>query len=86
MSEPVPPIDDELTELLEAVANRDLTPAQQERLAERLAADACARVAFIQATAFDAMLSHEFPAPEPYVASSALEIPKDLLTMNPWPS
>ena len=76
MSEPVPPIDDELTELLEAVANRDLAPDQHEQLAERLAADPDARAAFIQATAFDAMLSHEFPAPEPHVASSALEIPE----------
>ena len=48
MSKPVPPMDDELTELLEAVANRDLTSAQQERLAERLEADADARGAFIQ--------------------------------------
>ncbi|MDA0284609.1 MAG: iron dicitrate transport regulator FecR [Planctomycetota bacterium] len=74
MSERVQPIDDELIELFEAVANRVLTPAQQERLAERLAADSDARAAFIHATAFDAMLSHEFPAAQPRVASSALEL------------
>ena len=74
MLEQDPWIDDELAQLLEAVANRDLTPTQQDRLAERLAADADARAAFIQATAFDAMLSHEFPAAESRVASSALEL------------
>ena len=75
MPEPLPPVDDELAELLEAVANRDLSSADQKRLAERLAADPDARVAFIQATAFDAMLSHEFPSAEPRVASSALDLP-----------
>ncbi|MBM79779.1 MAG: hypothetical protein CMJ78_04210 [Planctomycetaceae bacterium] len=76
MSKLIPTIDDELAELLEAVANRDLTPDQHKRLAERLEVNAEARAAFIQATAFDAMLSHEFPASEPHVATSALEIPE----------
>lgn len=75
MPEQLPPIDDELTEWLEAVANRDLSASQQEQLAQRLSADADARAAFIQATAFDAMLSHEFPAAEVRVASSALQMP-----------
>lgn len=74
MPEPDPQIDDELAQLLEAVANRDLTPTQHNQLADRLAADATARAAFIQATAFDAMLSYEFPAAESRVASSALQL------------
>jgi hypothetical protein len=76
MSKSIPPFDDELTELLEAVANRDLTSNQRKRLAERLAEDSDARKAFIQATALDAMLSYEFPATEFRVASSVLEIPE----------
>ena len=75
MPERIPPVDDELAELLEAVANRDLSTADQKRLAQMLAADSDARVAFIQATAFDAILSHEFPSAEPRVASSALDLP-----------
>lgn len=75
MPEQVVPIDDDFIELLEAVANRDLSSVQHERLSERLSADASARAAFIQATALDAMLSHEFPVTEERVASSALQIP-----------
>jgi len=76
MSEPTPPIDDELETLLEAVANRDLTRDDRARLAERLTSDASARAAFIEATALEAMLTHEFPAAESHVASSALELPE----------
>lgn len=75
MPEHLPPMDAELAELLEAVANRDLTPDRQQRLAERLAADSAARAAFIQATALDVMLAHEFPAAQQLVASSALQLP-----------
>ena len=74
MPESTPSFDDDLSELLEAVANRDLTSDQRKRLAERLAEDSDARKAFIEATALDAMLSYEFPASELRVASSALEI------------
>lgn len=77
MPERIPPVDDELTELLEAVANRNLSTADKNRLAERLASDSDARAAFIKATAFDAMLSHEFPSAEPRVASSALDLPDE---------
>ena len=73
----IPPIDAEFAELLEAVANRDLTPVQHERLSTRLTEDPDARAAFIRETAFDAMLMHEFPSPEPRVAPSALEIPEN---------
>lgn len=82
MPEPSPMIDDELAELLEAVANRDLTPAQQKRLTERLEKSVDVRAAFIQATAFDAMLAHEFPSSEPHVANSALEIPETELVQT----
>lgn len=82
MPEQVPAIDNELTELLEAVANRELSSSQQQRLAERLSADANARTAFIQATAFDAMLSHEFPATDVRVASSALQMPEPTAAGN----
>jgi ferric-dicitrate binding protein FerR (iron transport regulator) len=76
MPESTPPFDDDLSELLEAVANRDLTSDQRKRLAERLAEDSDARKAFIQATALDAMLSYEFPAGDLRLASSALQIPE----------
>ncbi|MGC6448818.1 MAG: iron dicitrate transport regulator FecR [Rubripirellula sp.] len=82
MPEPMPPIDDELEELLEAVANRDLTQDDRERLAERLAMDSDARAAFIESTALEAMLSHEFPASLPQVASSALELPEQNQSSN----
>ncbi len=74
MSEPDALEDRELTELLEAVANRDVSATQQERLAERLAADPDARAEFIQATAFEAMLAYEFPVADARVASSALDV------------
>jgi hypothetical protein len=67
--------DQEFTELLEAVANRDVSAAQQERLAERLVADPDARAEFIKATAFEAMLAYEFPMADARVASSALDVP-----------
>ena len=66
--------DDELESLLEAVLNREITSPEQERLAERLSADPQARTEFIRVTAFDAMLTHEFPAADYPLASSALEI------------
>lgn len=75
MPELTPPFDDELTELLEAVANRDLTSEKRKRLASLLAEDSDTRKAFAQVTALDAMLSYEFPVSELHVASSALEIP-----------
>lgn len=76
MPEPIDLPDAELAELLEAVANRDLTDAQRARLAERLRAAPAARRAFIQATAFDAMLAHEFPPTVSRIASGALELPE----------
>lgn len=84
MPDRIPPVDDELAELLEAIANRDLSRAEQKRLTKRLEADSNARAAFIQATAFDAMLSHEFPSSEPEVASSALDLP-DVERSSPSP-
>ena len=75
MSEPNALEDQELMELLEAVANRDVSTAQQERLAERLAEDPGARAEFIKATAFEAMLAYEFPVADFRVASSALDVP-----------
>ncbi|MEM7476251.1 MAG: iron dicitrate transport regulator FecR [Planctomycetota bacterium] len=70
------PADQEWSELLEAVSNRDLTPDQSQRLSERLTSDAAARHAFIEATAFDAMLASEFPAEE-HDLSSALGVGMD---------
>lgn len=86
MNDPIPPIDEELKALFEAVVNRDLTPAGQERLAERLDADSEARAAYIQAMAFESMLSHEFPVAESHVASSALEVPEFELPQQSQPS
>ena len=76
--------DDELASLLEAVLNRDITPPEQERLAERLSADPQARTEFIRLTAFDAMLTHEFPAADYRVASSALEIADSKPIARTW--
>lgn len=74
MSEADAHADKELAELLEAVANRDISPAKQERLVERLKAAPDARAEFIRATAFEAMLAYEFPVADARVASSALDI------------
>lgn len=75
MPETNPPADKDWNELLEAVANRDLSHDERERLCERLEKDPNARAAFIEATAFEAMLMHEFPAAETNVSSSAVGLP-----------
>lgn len=75
MPEETSPPDEELMQLLEAVANRELTPTQQARLSERLAADPKTRDAYIRAVAFDAMLTHEHPPSETRLAASALDLP-----------
>ncbi|MEM9365420.1 MAG: FecR domain-containing protein [Planctomycetota bacterium] len=71
-SQPDESMDDEFSQLLEAVANRELTADQQARLAARLERDANARAAFVSATAMEAMLAHEFPMATDIVSSAGL--------------
>ena len=65
----------ELDELLERLANRELTSAENAHLEEKLTSDASARHTYICNSVFEAMLSYEFPSLEA-VAAYQLESPK----------
>ena len=54
----------ELDELLERLANRELTSADNAHLEEQLTSDAFARQSYIYDSVFEAMLSYEFPSQE----------------------
>ncbi len=54
----------ELDELLERLANRELTSNDNAHLEEQLASDASARQTYICNSVFEAMLSYEFPSLE----------------------
>ena len=86
MPEKNPSADKDFEELLEAVANRDLSQSERVRLSERLEKDPSARAAFIEATALEAMLMHEFPAADTNVASSAVRLPDPREAANVVPS
>ena len=65
----------ELTQLLESLVNREISPSEMKKLNGLLKNDPAARHAYLEAMSFEAAVAHEFPR-TPASAGKAMESPR----------